>query len=742
MTRRAGELGTRPGDRPPEAPAKPVPAGEHDAGSDAGVTPEAHTYAAGGGVTPDAAVGAATPEAGVTADAEPPTAEGDPTGPAGGAQAAAARPRPRWHTVALVAGLTAVVAIPLAAALAAVKSPTWYPSVDLALIEMRVRDVATRYNPVLGAGGRFTAYGEQGNHPGPLPYYALAPVYRLLGSTAWALQGAAASLGLAAAAVGIWLAHRRAGLLGALAATLGYLLLVLIYKPIELLSPWNPNVAMLWWVTLLLALWAVLCRDYAILPVAGFAAALCAQAHVSYLGLAGGLAIVVAVFLAVDVVRNPPLRRQLLRWGLVAALVELVLWAPVAYEQWQPGTGNLTILLESFTDPAEKQIPFGDAWFIVLGQLDLTTLPTAIGSTHGPATWLLLGAWAVSVGAAIWLRRPWLSRLHVITAAAMATSFLAIVRITGVPWWYLMLWGRGTALLAAATAVTTLAVLGATLWARRSAGAAATGPAPEAEPVPATHAEPAPATKAERRAETRRGALALRLAPVTPPPAATRRIAGALGVAIAVTLVAATVDGAGAEDTDPDLSAAIRPLVGPTVAALDADGPRDEDTVVTFTDPVNLGSSGFTLLLALERDGFDTYADETWRAAVGDRRALPPAEADREVHVSVGDTDIELWRSDDRMQELASFDPRTPEQRRHVRDTEEEMVAELQRRGLPALARELETVRLVAVSDPDFPADLARKLHRLSDLPQPVAVFLSADPGSAPEPPAGAEGGQ
>ncbi len=215
-----------------------------------------------------------------------------------------------------------------------------------------------------------------------------------------------------------------------------------------------------------------------------------------------------------------------------------------------------------------------------------------------------------------------------------------------------------------------------------------------------------------------------------------------LGVAIAVTLVATTVDGAAAEDPDPDLSAAIRPLVGPTVAALDADGPRDEDTVVTFTDPVNLGSSGFTLLLALERDGFDTYADKTWRAAVGDRLALPPAEADREVHVSVGDTDIELWRSDDRMQELASFDPRTPAQRHRVDDAEAEIVAELERRGLPELARELETVRLVAVSDPDFPADLATKLLRLSDLPQPVAVFLSSDPGSAPEPSAGAEGGE
>lgn len=641
--------------------------------------------------------------------------------------------RSQWRTAGLVAGLTAVVAIPLGVALAVLKSPTWFPSVDLALIEMQVRDVATRRNPILGAGGRFEAYDVQGNHPGPLPYYVLAPAYRLFGASAWAIQVAAVSVGLAAAAAGIWLANRRAGVLAALATTLGYLLLILLYDPVEVLSPWNPNVAMLWWVTLLLALWGVLCRDYALLPVTAFAAALCAQAHVSYLGLAGGLAIIVAVYVLVDVVRNPPLRRQLLRWGLIAAVVELVLWAPSIYEQWRPGTGNLTILIESFTDPKDSQIPFREAWHIVLLQLDITTLFGEPSDSPGVPAWTLIVLWAASVAAAVWLRRPWLSRLHVVTAAAMATSFLAIVRITGVPWYYLMLWARGTALLVAGTAVTTLAVLGATLWSRRTAGPASE---PEAESGADSTAEAKAAAEpqAEDRPAARRraAALALRVNPVPPPAAVTRAVAAVTGVLVAIALVGATVDAADAEDPDPDLSVALRRLMGPTVAALDAEGPRDDKTLVTFTDPVMLGSSGFTMMLALERYGFDTYTVDNWRPAVGDGRVLSIKKADREVHVSVGDADIALWRADDDIREVAVFDPRTDLQRQQVRDTEAQVHDELVRRGLDDIAEEFDTARLVAVSNPDFPAALYGQIDALSALPQPIAVFMASEPGSGP----------
>jgi hypothetical protein len=42
-------------------------------------------------------------------------------------------PRRRGSTAALVAGLTALVGVPLAVALAVVRTPTWFPSIDMAL---------------------------------------------------------------------------------------------------------------------------------------------------------------------------------------------------------------------------------------------------------------------------------------------------------------------------------------------------------------------------------------------------------------------------------------------------------------------------------------------------------------------------------------------------------------------------------------------------------------------------------
>jgi hypothetical protein len=85
-------------------------------------------------------------------------------------------------------------------------------------------------------------------------------------------------------------------------------------------------------------------------------------------------------------------------------------------------------------------------------------------------------------------------------------------------------------------------------------------------------------------------------------------------------------------------------------------------------------------------------------------------------------------------------DPRDDAQRAEVALREQEIVDELEARGLERLARQFERVRLLAVTDPDMPPDIAASIARLSDLPQPVAVFLSTEPGTVPDPPE-AEGG-
>jgi hypothetical protein len=97
------------------------------------------------------------------------TAGGATDGPGGGRR-----------TAVTVGAITAVLAVPLVIATVAVRSPRWYPLIDLAQIEMRVRDVGLDHPPLVGLGGRiFAGDGTQGSHPGPLSFYLLAPVYRL-----------------------------------------------------------------------------------------------------------------------------------------------------------------------------------------------------------------------------------------------------------------------------------------------------------------------------------------------------------------------------------------------------------------------------------------------------------------------------------------------------------------------------------------------------------------------------------
>ena len=92
--------------------------------------------------------------------------------------------RGRWVVVLLAA----LLVTPLVVALVALRHPRWFPVLDMAMTEFRVRDVGTSHTPLIGLPGRIGTLAEQGSHPGPLSFYALAPFYRLFGSSAWAMQ--------------------------------------------------------------------------------------------------------------------------------------------------------------------------------------------------------------------------------------------------------------------------------------------------------------------------------------------------------------------------------------------------------------------------------------------------------------------------------------------------------------------------------------------------------------------------
>ena len=198
---------------------------------------------------------------------------------------------PRHHRrrrALLVLGLTAIVTLPLYIALAALRSPRWHPLLDLAMTEMRVRDTGTSHTPLVGLVGRLSSDGHQGSHLGPLSFWSLAPVYRVLGESAWSLLVGVVLLNTTAIALTIWAALRRGGTALALTFAAGLAVLVHLYGTTVLTEPWNPYLPVLWWTLAVVAVWSILCDDLAMLPVAVFAALFCLQTHVSYGVLVGG----------------------------------------------------------------------------------------------------------------------------------------------------------------------------------------------------------------------------------------------------------------------------------------------------------------------------------------------------------------------------------------------------------------------------------------------------------------------
>jgi hypothetical protein len=108
------------------------------------------------------------------------------------------------------------------------------------------------------------------------------------------------------------------------------------------------------WLVVLLAAWSVLDDDLPVLPVLIFAASFCMQTHLPYLGLAGGLVAVVVVIAAVATVLrrdDATRRRDLLRWGLVAVGVGVLVWIPPVLDELTNSPGNLTLIWRDLTNP-------------------------------------------------------------------------------------------------------------------------------------------------------------------------------------------------------------------------------------------------------------------------------------------------------------------------------------------------------------------------------------------------------
>ncbi|MGI8795975.1 MAG: hypothetical protein ACR2IR_05225, partial [Acidimicrobiia bacterium] len=635
-------------------------------------------------MSPTRAPGVSLPDAG--ADGQ--RAGGDPeTGPrAGRTDGPLRRPTGGRGTALIVAGLTAMLAIPLLVALGVLRQPRWYPTLDLAWTELRVRDVSSSNPPLVGLAGRIGT-GAEGSHLGPLSFYAMWPFYRLFGASAWALQAAAVALHVVAMGAALWIAHRRGGVRLVLGVAVVLAILARAHGAGTLTEPWNPWLPLLWWMVFLLAVWSVVCDDLPMLPVAAFSGSFCVQTHIPYLGITaglGGLAITAVVLHANTRVQEPAARRHVVRWVLITAAVGVVVWLPPVIDQLTGSPGNLTVVRNHFSDPPEPAIGARQGIELLLVNLN----PWRLVPHLAPDTWVLrpslrpgsalLAGWATAVVVAWRLRHRALLRLHLVLGVALALAAVSLSRIFGFVWYYLVLWVWGIAVLMVLAIGWTVG----TLVGRRLCG------------------------PTRSRAAT---GVTVALAGVT-----------------ALSTLLFTIDAAYVNPPAHDLSRTTAALAAPTAAALDEGtapgGGRDGRYLVTWEDPISLGSTGFGLLLELERRGFDVGAVEFYRVWATPHRVMGAAEATAEVHLAVG-ADIETWRATPGAEQVAYVDPRSREERAEYRRLRARAVDALNAAGLADLAQGVDENLFTTSLDPRVPLQARDGIVRMLGLGLPSAVF-------------------
>ncbi len=587
----------------------------------------------------------------------------------------------------LVVGMVVVLAIPLVVAGVVLRQPRWYPLVDLAQTELHVRDVGTADPPLVGAVGRFTGRGEQGAHPGPLAFWSLWPVYRLLGATAWAFQIAALSLHLAAIGVIAWIANRRGGIRFALAITATLAVLMRGYGPDTLTEPWNPYLPLLWWVVLLLAVWSVLCDDVPMLPLAVFAASFCAQSHVSYVGLAAPLLAMAVAVAAARARSSPAARTRLVRWTLVGAVVGVVVWLPPIIEQLTSSPGNLAVVWDHFSHPDEAPLGLRDGLKWMLVHLDPWRLVTGDTVTQASAAGspvpglLLMAVWAAAAAAAVRLRGRALVRLHLVVGVALALGALSTSRIFGVVWGWLILWAWAVAALMLVAIGWTVAALGS----RHASGA------------------------------TRQRVSAV--------------VVAASVLTLVVSTAALSIDAAHVEaDIEAhEASDALGRVVGPTVTALNeggvAGGGRAGRYVVVWDDAANLGMQGWGLINELDRAGFDVGATEQYGVQVGPHRAIERAAASAVVLFAVGRA-VPRWLTNSNVTPVAYVDDRSGEEKVEYEHLRAQCQRELVYTGFDDLVPLVDS-NLAALSIADQTPQPARgRVLRMLEIGLPTAVFV------------------
>ena len=370
------------------------------------------------------------------------------------------RPKMRRGKAGILA--IAIVGIPFAIGIARLTaySGRVYLSSDLALIDLHVRD-ALNFHQLLGPYDR---YGW--NHPGPVYFYLLSVVARVIGSGARAdFVGTALINGLSGICV-VWIVRRRAGPWAALftATCLAFVIFV-VSTPAEaagrVVIPWNPYV-----VTLPLVLFCTLVAAGATGSWPSFVGAALVASFLVQTDIATGPFVVVLllsafVFCAVKERQTRTFSGSTSQNGRSKWLVRVggvllaLIWVPTLVEQIEDSPGNIALIWRFFSS-SHTQPALGTALRALLAACSVV-MGRVVPQTANPLAtnlevWLMLPAIILVATASIVLGVK--QRVHLATAlgsaslVGLAMSFYSNTRIVGPILGYLVLWEVAVPILA------------------------------------------------------------------------------------------------------------------------------------------------------------------------------------------------------------------------------------------------------------------------------------------------------
>lgn len=326
------------------------------------------------------------------------------------------------------------------------------PGGDIALIELRVRDVGSN-TPLVGSYGR---YGF--NHPGPLWFYVLALPYRLLGSRFAGLQVGALLLSAASVVQIVFIASRRGGL--AMLLWCAALVAVLLHGlgaawPAD---PWEPHGLTLACAALLLLTFDAVAGRATALPVAAALASLLAQAQATLLAYAMAMLAVAATAVGWRALRalraredEGAARRRGIRMVLITAAILAVLWAPPLIEELRHDPGNLTAMWRSLRAPATT-LGTGNGWRAVALELGhrapwlgfnqpLKPFQGTVDLAAAPAVPVALVALLSGLALAAWRRREG-RVLAAVVIVGVGTAVVSLSHLLGPLFIWIPEWAR------------------------------------------------------------------------------------------------------------------------------------------------------------------------------------------------------------------------------------------------------------------------------------------------------------